>query len=813
MRLHSVEIMNVRQHAHSRIEFPERGIVGIVGENESGKSTILEAVAFALFGTKAIRPPKSGLRWKRAPGTRKAAVTLEFEVAGERYVIERDESNASVRRAGAIELLASGTSTVDAYVPELIGMSLEEFSATFLCEQKSIDRIASMKPTERQTFIREVMQIGRIDEALKACRKRRNELATEAAGIEQGLGEREPLVAERDAAKAALVEAHSQVEAATTELKSASQAAADAAEALQHLAAAKQKVDEVSTTLRLAEADAVRISAEREQVVTELDAATAAAARVEAADAQLAALPALRVQKEELASASATARERASLQQLVAAAAADIQKYGDELASIDAAIGAYEPDAHQRVRDAFDSAKARLRTLQQSREHAKAKAEADAANAEKQVALTQRRIAEIERQGHDGACPTCQRALGEQLGYVLNLLRETQREYQVVLGLAEEKAAELSDPSDDELELTASLEPLDADLRRHEQDRRVAQDAERHRPAVLAALGAAKAAHAQRCRDLAQIPDVTFDAAALQDVTQRIATLERLQQDILPDRVIAGRVGMLTGKLALLEHDLANARNRAASAREALATIGFDADAYEHAEKVADRMRDDRAAAETQLARSQGAASAAGARLARAEAALSEYDGRAQRLTELRAEIRTHEQAARRLDEFRDDQVQLLRPELEALVSGFVSLLTDGRHESVTVTEEFDVILQEGGIDMEIVSGGTQDIAAIALRLAISQMIAERAGHPLSLLVLDEPFGSLSEVRRGNVMNLLRQLGDLFGQILLISHVEETREAADHIIEVRFDEAAGCSTVTQTLTANSEQRELAEVAA
>src|SRR5690606_24012150 len=139
----------------------------------------------------------------------------------------------------------------------------------------------------------------RIDEALKACRKRRNELATEAAGIEQGLGEREPLVAERDAAKAALVEAHSQVEAATTELKSASQAAADAAEALQHLAAAKQKVDEVSTTLRLAEADAVRISAEREQVVTELDAATAAAARVEAADAQLAALPALRVQKED----------------------------------------------------------------------------------------------------------------------------------------------------------------------------------------------------------------------------------------------------------------------------------------------------------------------------------------------------------------------------------------------------------------------------------------------------------------------------------------------------------------------------------
>src|SRR2546426_7826719 len=39
-----------------------------------------------------------------------------------------------------------------------------------------------------------------------------------------------------------------------------------------------------------------------------------------------------------------------------------------------------------------------------------------------------------------------------------------------------------------------------------------------------------------------------------------------------------------------------------------------------------------------------------------------------------------------------------------------------------------------------------------SLRLAISQMIAERAGQPLSLLVLDEIFGSLDESRRQHVL-------------------------------------------------------------
>ena len=50
-----------------------------------------------------------------------------------------------------------------------------------------------------------------------------------------------------------------------------------------------------------------------------------------------------------------------------------------------------------------------------------------------------------------------------------------------------------------------------------------------------------------------------------------------------------------------------------------------------------------------------------------------------------------------------------------------------------------------------VISGGEEDLANLVLRLAISQMIAERAGQPLSLLVLDEVFGSLDESRRQHV--------------------------------------------------------------
>jgi exonuclease SbcC len=84
--------------------------------------------------------------------------------------------------------------------------------------------------------------------------------------------------------------------------------------------------------------------------------------------------------------------------------------------------------------------------------------------------------------------------------------------------------------------------------------------------------------------------------------------------------------------------------------------------------------------------------------------------------------------------------------------------------------------------------------------LAISQMIAERAGQPLSLLVLDEIFGSLDEERRAAVLDLLRQLADRFPQVILITHIDAVRDGFDRVIRVGYDAKEGISRVTEEPT-------------
>jgi len=98
-----------------------------------------------------------------------------------------------------------------------------------------------------------------------------------------------------------------------------------------------------------------------------------------------------------------------------------------------------------------------------------------------------------------------------------------------------------------------------------------------------------------------------------------------------------------------------------------------------------------------------------------------------------------------------------------------------------------------------VISGGEEDVLNLCVRLAISKMIAERAGQPLSLLVLDEVFGSLDASRRDNVVQLLHGLKSRFEQIILITHVDAIHDAVDNCLWVRYDEKRRVSTVSEGL--------------
>ncbi|HID45205.1 MAG TPA: ATPase [Chromatiaceae bacterium] len=144
MIINAVKATNVLKYAELNLQdLPEKGIIAISGENESGKSTIGETVCFALFGrTFSLGPDDLDkvLRW----GEHHCAVTLDFTVDGNAYqlsrFLDRDGSHsARLSTADDIENpIARGVSAVSDRLFEILGYEFDEFVESFYLAQREI---------------------------------------------------------------------------------------------------------------------------------------------------------------------------------------------------------------------------------------------------------------------------------------------------------------------------------------------------------------------------------------------------------------------------------------------------------------------------------------------------------------------------------------------------------------------------------------------------------------------------------------------------------------------------------------------------
>ena len=205
--------------------------------------------------------------------------------------------------------------------------------------------------------------------------------------------------------------------------------------------------------------------------------------------------------------------------------------------------------------------------------------------------------------------------------------------------------------------------------------------------------------------------------------------------------------------------------------------------------------RSARREAELALVRTRGESKAAGEGLEAVARRRAERAARERDAATLASALALHQELDRALTDLRTDLNAELRPDLSDLASRFLNDVSNGRYNDLELDEDYRTTITEDGELKPVISSGEEDIANLALRLAISQMIAERAGQPLSLLILDEIFGSLDEQRRIGAVNLLRALGDRFPQVILITHVESMRDTFDRTIRVDYDGNRGVSIV------------------
>src|SRR2546430_176874 len=196
MQLLRLRLVNFRQHADTELEFGP-GITGIIGPNGSGKTSILEAIAWALYGVQAVRGDKDSIRRLGAKGRAGVEVDLEFRLGAHEYRVKRGLSTAVLHQDG--QVIANSLKAVTDKLERTLGMSHDEFFNTYFTGQKELAVMAALGKTERAAFLSRVLGYERLREAQERVREVRNGVAAEVRGLEAGLPDRAAPAAARQA--------------------------------------------------------------------------------------------------------------------------------------------------------------------------------------------------------------------------------------------------------------------------------------------------------------------------------------------------------------------------------------------------------------------------------------------------------------------------------------------------------------------------------------------------------------------------------------------------------------------------------------
>ncbi|WP_329108594.1 SMC family ATPase [Micromonospora sp. NBC_01699] len=797
------------------IDFTDADFFALVGPTGSGKSTVLDAICFALYGTVPRWGGSRGIANALAPSAVEARVRLVFDSAGSRYVatrVVRRDSRGNVKTGNAGlqrmpdgfdvtkldtgmspedlgEALAGTPAQMDAAVQVAVGLPYEQFTSCVVLPQGQFADFLHAKPAARQEILVNLLGLGVYQKVQEKATKRAGDAEADIAALDRLLA---GLI---DADEATLAAAGQRVEAMH-------RLAEDVRAAVPELDRARASAETAAARLtaldgELAELDRIHPPADVAAVALAVNDARAAAAET------VAAVTLAEEQEEKVRGELASAGDP-TLLRLLLQAHTERDRVAAEADALAAGLTAAATD-HTAALAALDRARVAAE---------RASLELETARGAYQEAQTADRAAALRGHLTAGApCPVCE------------------QEVHLVPAVPAGSAVTAAEAAGH-----AARTAADAATKLFTERDRAARALERD-------LDRARARHDQLAAALSELDTRLTDSPGPAALRRELAALDKLRGQL--DRAgTAVRTAREASRRARAGVESAEERVRLAgrdfdTARDRIARLGppaADRDDLaaawaalrDWARREADRRRADRVDAAAEVARARDAVDTAAAAIAALFTAAGTEPGRAgtdpvgaaavavvaaeaeqkrlaqrheqaQQLNGKRAEHEAAARTARSLaGHLRANNFErwLLAEALDLLVDGASRILrelTGGQYELTHDKGEFYVVDQhDAGLrrGVRTLSGGETFQASLALALALSEQLAGLSTTTASLesILLDEGFGTLDVATLDTVAATLETLAARGDRMVgVVTHVPALAERVPVRFEVRKD--------------------------
>ncbi len=816
----------------------------LCGDNGHGKTALLDAITWALWGQARSRTQDELVHQGQAD----MAVELDFMARGQRYRVSRRHARSARSRQGTtmLELQVASDNgfrpitgntvrETEARIRDTLHMDYETFVNTAFLRQGDADRFTTSRPAERKETLAEVLDLSYYRRLEERARDKSRSIQDDLLAVERDIALRREEAARKPEHEEGLRNTQAALARLQPEVDAQRLKAEELRRTVDTLTVKSREL--VSLTERLA--DTQKDTAHLRDQVRGHEARVSSFLSAVEKEAEIregfTGLQECRSELERLDRALAAKgeldRERARLEREVAVQSERLKVQAGALRA--RITGELEPRASRlpEIEEGLrknEQGRAELLGLAETLRHEQEKAQEVSSRSRDLELANQRLHQEMEeaREKYDmleqgeKTCPLCKQPLGaEGQAHLRDEYeaqgRERRRQY-------DENTAEIKTLTASHKEMTVQLAQLEARLTQgRQQVERTAATLERDRANSQKATTELKSASAE----------LTGIEEQLQ--SEKFAVEER------------GQIAVLDSELAALGYDAARhnqVRQRSKELerfdelhrklQEAVKELPVARESSETAQQMLQRRKAE--AAESQerkaaLERELEGLPSAESRLKEAQARFQDLDRQRQealvrqgvlqnaieRCEQAEGELRRSEKRHAGLvddksvyDElavaFGKNGIQALIietaiPQLEADANELLGRLTEnrmhlrlqlqeGRKDSRTgmPSEELDIKIADevGTRSYETFSGGEAFRINFALRIALSKLLAQRSGAPLPILFIDEGFGSQDAAGQERLTQAIQSIQDDFQKIIVITHIEQIKEAFPVRIEV-----------------------------
>ena len=173
----SIELGDFLSHSNTKLEF-ENGVTVFVGDNGAGKSSIIDAITFALFGQHTRKSNKGLIK----RGSNQGFARIGFSINGKQYEAVRKIDNKGTLSAKFSEIvnddrieIAAGErkqfgESMTQEVEKTIGLDFEKLKVASIVQQGELNAIINAKPKEFKELLNAIIGIDKLDVASESMK-------------------------------------------------------------------------------------------------------------------------------------------------------------------------------------------------------------------------------------------------------------------------------------------------------------------------------------------------------------------------------------------------------------------------------------------------------------------------------------------------------------------------------------------------------------------------------------------------------------------------------------------------------------------